>query len=654
MRKNNRQKDSNLKTFFSLFCAKIFRARLFFLYLSVVTSEILSNTTEEMMMMPMTTMRSSPASSSTNNARSGRCERRGTRKGRFLNENNDDFVGKKRSQRRRSNGDSDDVILDTLRISDDEAEPINASSSLSERRSKDEEEDNETFEERLKTTAISICAAVSVSSVFCVDPALAGFGAPTGAVLSPPVNTIRMDKLEKMNDEAKRKISGITTTGNIDILLQELNELQQLDTKELDDMDAERALLMANSVKENLDTFSESEKASEMNEQKMRLLNKRKEEAELVQRLVDRRVALGKLNNQTPLIVYGSALAASLIANTTMHPVDTMKVRRITLKSRRNIEERDSMDELDNNINRGSGGRGGEASTSMSFDDSGVATMQAPTATATAGKIQEQKPYEPTMNEIMGEGGFMSLYDGLGPNLAKEGVPLTLYLGVYETVKLSLLDNTAFFNEHVILCYLLAGGCGEFIASLIRVPAEAVKSRTQTGATIPEAIQSNFKSARGRENIFKTWTVAVVRDIPFGAIQIALFESLKLVLTSQEHAPFDPNSLLGEAILGACGGIAGSLSVTPLDVVVTRLIQQMESADAAQDSILMSQEEGEAMTPAMERNSNVDGPFEMVQKIYAEGGAGAFWSGAQERVLYWGPAVAIFLSAYCRIRQSFL
>ena len=59
------------------------------------------------------------------------------------------------------------------------------------------------------------------------------------------------------------------------------------------------------------------------------------------------------------------------------------------------------------------------------------------------------------------------------------------------------------------------------------------------------------------------------------------------------------------------------------------------------------------MTPAMERNSNVDGPFEMVQKIYAEGGAGAFWSGAQERVLYWGPAVAIFLSAYCRVGKVF-
>ena len=510
--------------------------------------------------------------------------------------------------------------------------------------------DDGSWQKRLKMASVSVAAA-SVLSASVADPALAGFGAPTGAVLSPPVNTIRMDKLEKLNNEAKKRLSGITTTGNIDILLQELYELQQLDTEELDDVEAERALLLANSVKENLDTFSESEKASELNEQKTRLLNKRKEEAELVQRLVDRRVALGKLNNQTPLIVYGSALAASLIANTTMHPVDTMKVRRIALKSRKKIEERDSMDELDS----GRGSEGG-VSTSMSFDDSGVATMRAPTAGRNAASTtsSSSEQYEPTMQEIMGEGGFMSLYDGLGPNLAKEGVPLTLYLGVYETVKLFLLGNTAYFNEHIILCYLVAGGCGELVASVIRVPAEAVKSRTQTGASIPEAIQSNFKSARGRENIFKTWTVAVVRDIPFGAIQIALFESLKLVLTSQEHAPFDPNSLLGEAILGACGGFVGSLSVTPLDVIVTRLIQQMESADAALDSILLSQEEGEALTPAMERNNNVDGPFEMVQKIYAEGGAGAFWSGARERVLYWGPAVAIFLSAYCRIRQSFL
>ena len=145
------------------------------------------------MMRPTTLMTTrSSASSSTNNT-SGPRERRGTRLvGRFLN--GDENFGKKRSQRRshNNNGDSDDVILD-LRISD-EAETIKLS------RSKEEDkEEDKTFEERLKTTAISVCAALSVSSVACVDPALAGFGAPTGAVLSPPVNTIRMDKLEKMS-----------------------------------------------------------------------------------------------------------------------------------------------------------------------------------------------------------------------------------------------------------------------------------------------------------------------------------------------------------------------------------------------------------------------------------------------------------------------
>ena len=197
------------------------------------------------------TMRSSGASSSsTKNTSFSPRERRGSRNGRFLN-GNENF-GKKRSQRRN----------DVIQISD-EAEPITSSRRSKEDNNKEDKEDKTLFEERLKTTAISICAVVSVSSAFCADPALAGFGAPTGAVLSPPVNTIRMDKLEKMNDEAKKRLSGITTTGNIDILLQELNELQQLDTKELDDMDAERALLMANSVKENLDTFSESEKAGD-------------------------------------------------------------------------------------------------------------------------------------------------------------------------------------------------------------------------------------------------------------------------------------------------------------------------------------------------------------------------------------------------------
>jgi len=534
------------------------------------------------------------------------------------------------------------------------------------------EEEDINAEQRMKSIAVSACAAIALVSVSQVEPANAGFGAPTGAVLSPPLNSLPFSEIEKMDFQAKKRYSKITTIDNIDILLQELYALQQLDVQRdlQDDATALKANSIARDIESNLEKFRES---NELGEQKQRLLNKRKEEAELVVRLTDRRVALGKLNNQESVIVYGSALAASLIANTTMHPIDTIKVRKITLKAKNKMkmmkEENDDdenvNDNSNNNNNNNSSNRGGQTSSSpsMSFDSSGAAAISWEKSSVSSSNNNDKQlisSYEPSMQEIMGEGGFMSLYDGLGPNLAKEGVPLTLYLGVYETVKLFLLANTQFFNEHVILCYLFAGGCGEFIASIVRVPAEAVKSRTQIGATVPEAIFSNFGSDRGRKNIVRTWQVAVVRDIPFGAIQIALFEFLKLLLTGEENAPFDPNSLLGEAILGACGGIAGSLSVTPFDVLVTRMIQQMESSDQATKDLIaecsVDIDSDCEVTPKMmqENNNSVDGPMEMVRKIYLEGGTNAFWSGAQERVLYWGPAVAIFLSAYCRIRQSFL
>ena len=112
-------------------------------------------------------MRSSVASSSSTNKTTSKspnfCERRrGTRNnGCVLNKSNDENFGKKRSQRRSHDtfGDSDD---DVIQISD-EAEPITLSRRSKEEDDKEDKEDKTLFEERLKTTAISICAAVSIS-----------------------------------------------------------------------------------------------------------------------------------------------------------------------------------------------------------------------------------------------------------------------------------------------------------------------------------------------------------------------------------------------------------------------------------------------------------------------------------------------------------
>lgn len=47
------------------------------------------------------------------------------------------------------------------------------------------------------------------------------------------------------------------------------------------------------------------------------------------------------------------------------------------------------------------------------------------------------------------------------------------------------------------------------------------------------------------------------------------------------------------------------------------------------------------------------GLWEMGREIYAEQGIKGLTAGIGERAFYWGPAIGIFLSCYCGIRQYF-
>jgi hypothetical protein len=96
------------------------------------------------------------------------------------------------------------------------------------------------------------------------------------------------------------------------------------------------------------------------------------------------------------------------------------------------------------------------------------------------------------------------LYDGLAPNLLKEGPPLALYLGIYEALKTALLATDA-LREEPVLCYLIAGAVGELIGSLVRVPAEAVKSTRQADGTVTmaDAMETSFGSERARSNLVR-------------------------------------------------------------------------------------------------------------------------------------------------------
>lgn len=442
-------------------------------------------------------------------------------------------------------------------------------------------------ESRARAVAASLAVALIVGST-ALDARAEGFGGASSGVLGNPRRGVELENLLALDERARNRSASVLTQGNIDVLLQELNALSLVDEEALEQVDAELALLAAKNLESELISFSSSDAYASLNDQKRRLVDKRATEASLQRRLKERKVLFGKLAAQGPVTVYGAALVASLVSNSAMHPLDTVKVRQISLRQQ--------------NSSKSSNGT-----------------------------------YEPTWDEIVGEGGLASLYDGLVPNLLKEGFPLALYLGLYENSKDVLLGVDA-LKPHPILVYLIAGGIGEFFASMFRLPAEAVKNGTQMGMSIPEALQTNVMSPAARANLFKCWAVALVRDIPFGGIELAIYEYLKLLLVAFSIQAIDPDAPLTEALFGAVGGMIAAFLTTPVDVVITRMINERKSnADAG-----------------LPEDTPGASAADTVRAVLRESGWTGFFTGAAERVLYWGPAISIFLTVYCRIRQYYL
>ena len=615
----------------------------------------------------------------------------------------------------------------------------------------------------LVSRRFAAAAASSVVSVVALggfaDPALAGFGAPTGVVSSPPLPEEQLAEIISMDRRAAIRKTSLIRTSDFDILLQELNALTQLDEKALEAADAEIALKISENLAENIRDATESLKTAPAPEasrpasrepgpessrpessrerrssaardaQRVRLLERRSLEAEFQKKLLQRKVDEARLENQSQLIVYGAALGASVLSTVMMHPVDTVKVRKQALGAEklaattaaelvgdaaeetafavasaatvaasaavdaRVVEAAEggpeaSFDAFDDGpvTLRGSepgplsGARGDElaafpsASAAVATvtvararedgeganrDDRGdsaspfgsldrafeelesaygveasayeEAQMPLSSALAAAALSAPSPPIFGPLGVPLTPAGLASLYDGLLPNIVKEGPPLAMYLGIYEYLKAILLATD--LRDSPVACYLIAGAVGELIGSVLRVPAEAVKSTQQSkeDISLSEAMSLNFGTAEGRANCVAAWTVAVTRDVPFGAIQIALFEALKIYLSGVADPPFDGDSFVGEAILGAFGGGVGAFISAPMDVVVVRLIKQQAAGEAEKL-----------------------GAVGMAKLVYEEGGAAAFFRGSGERVLYWAPAIGIFLTAYCRIRHALL
>jgi len=169
------------------------------------------------------------------------------------------------------------------------------------------------------------------------------------------------------------------------------------------------------------------------------------------------------------------------------------------------------------------------------------------------------------------------------------------------------------------------------VGSVVRAPAEAIKSTVQSGraGSALEAVTQVFGTSESRANVVRAWSASIWRDVPFGAIQLAVFELIKSYILNNADIDFDSGTLLSEALIGAFAGGFGAFLTNPFDIITTRIITQ-----------------------EVEGDNEPLGVVDMGMKLYNDGGPGAFLVGWQARVGYWAPAISIFLTCYCSVRQA--
>ncbi|KAJ9112108.1 hypothetical protein QFC20_002288 [Naganishia adeliensis] len=233
-------------------------------------------------------------------------------------------------------------------------------------------------------------------------------------------------------------------------------------------------------------------------------------------------------------------------------------------------------------------------------------------------------------------GGFKGVYRGVGMVGAGSAPGSASFFTTYEFLKQQLPKRFSVFRENPSLNHLAGSTGGEFMACLIRVPTEVVKSRAQISAygkdvgTFGAAVK--LMQIEGLRGFYRGFGITLARDIPFTAIQFPLYEKLKSLL-SIHYLPNQRKPLPHEAALcgSLAGGFAGGIS-TPLDVVKTRVMLEAKSAHPSP-------------TDPASSGSALSIPSRM-RRIAQEEGVKTLFRGGMARTTWISLGGAIFLGAY--------
>jgi hypothetical protein len=125
----------------------------------------------------------------------------------------------------------------------------------------------------------------------------------------------------------------------------------------------------------------------------------------------------------------------------------------------------------------------------------------------------------------------------------------------------------------------------------------------------------------GLRSTLASWAALLWRDVPYGGIQIALYEAVRASFRS-----FCGGGVALDVWAGAVAGSIAAVVTTPADVLVTRMTAQNPQS-YVETRRFMS-------------------PWATAKRILAADGLDGLWSGALQRGLYYAPLIAVFFVCY--------
>ncbi|PVI08459.1 mitochondrial carrier [Periconia macrospinosa] len=237
-------------------------------------------------------------------------------------------------------------------------------------------------------------------------------------------------------------------------------------------------------------------------------------------------------------------------------------------------------------------------------------------------------------------GGFTGIYRGVGSAVIGSAPGAALFFITYDSLKRHLTPppTTArnaegkLYTEHSGASgtgreagvHMIAASLGEVAACAVRVPTEVVKQRAQARQH-PSSLSAltyilNQRHTHGFAHVwrelYRGWTITIIREVPFTVIQFPLWEVLKRWRT-RSTGKSEVSGLEG-GLLGSVAGAVAAGVTTPLDVLKTRMM-------LAKEKVAM---------------------FDMLRVILKQSGPSAFFAGIGPRIGWISVGGAIFLGSY--------